>query len=212
MSFDARPVRHAYEAIADEYANTFADEITANDFDRAVIDGAVADFGDHSVVADIGCGPGQVAAYLKGRGRWAVGLDLTPAMLAIARQRNRTLSLAGGDVFALPLRDSAVDGVVAWFSLHNMPRASLPAALSELRRAVRPGGVLLLATHRGRGEDTVRQVWNGAEETVPITYYEPDELAHLIAQFGFDARSVRRRAPLSHEHQAEKLYITAARD
>ena len=112
MPFDARPVRHAYEAIADEYANTFADDITANEFDRAVIDDAVADLGDDSVVADVGCGPGQVAAYLNRDGRWAVGLDLTPAMLAIARQRNRTLSLAGGDVFALPLRDSAVDGIV----------------------------------------------------------------------------------------------------
>ena len=140
VSFDARPVRHAYEAIADEYAATFADEITANEFDRAVIDDAVADLDSDAVVADIGCGPGQVAAYLNSRGRWAVGLDLTPAMLAIARQRNPTLSLVGGDVRALPLRDAAVDGAVAWYSLHNLPRASLPAALSELGRALRPGG------------------------------------------------------------------------
>ena len=52
----------------------------------------------------------------------------------------------------------------------------------------------------------------GAEETVPITYYEPDELASLIARCGFRFRNVRRRAPLSHEHQVEKIYITAVRD
>jgi hypothetical protein len=72
--------------------------------------------------------------------------------------------------------------------------------------------VLLIGTHRGRGHDTVRQVWMGAEETVPITYYEPDELASLIARCGFRARNVRRRAPLRHEHQVEKIYITAVRD
>ncbi len=209
MPFDTRPVRHAYEAIAHEYAKKFADEITTNEFDRSVIDDAVADLGPAAVVIDMGCGPGQVAAYLTTQGRWTVGLDLTPAMLAIARQRNPMLPLVYSDVLALPLRRSAVDGIVAWYSLHNLPRAVLPAALCEFRWALRPGGVLLIATHGGRGQDAVEQEWMGDTETVAITYYEPGELVSLLVGHGFRVGAVRQRAPLNHEHQVTKTYITA---
>jgi hypothetical protein len=38
VSFDARPVRHAYEVIVNEYAGTFSGELATNAFDRSVID------------------------------------------------------------------------------------------------------------------------------------------------------------------------------
>jgi ubiquinone/menaquinone biosynthesis C-methylase UbiE len=209
VSFDARPVRHAYEDIADEYASKFAGEIATNEFDRSVIDDAVAKLGPAAVVIDLGCGPGQVACYLSARGWWPVGIDLTPAMLAIARERNEALPLVCGDLLGLPLRGAAADCIVAWYSLHNLPRTVLPEALSEIRRVLRPGGVLLIGTHGGRGEDVVEQAWKGQTETVVITYYEPDELADLFARYGFRVSSVRQRPPLDHEHQVTKLYVSA---
>ena len=66
MHYDPRAVRHAYEAILDDYTSKFVDELTTNAFDRSVIDDAVATVPAGGCVVDMGCGPGQVSAYLAG--------------------------------------------------------------------------------------------------------------------------------------------------
>jgi 2-polyprenyl-3-methyl-5-hydroxy-6-metoxy-1,4-benzoquinol methylase len=93
VSFDATPVRHVYEAIADEYAERFGDDLDENELDRSVIAAAIERLAADAVVLDVGCGPGQLAAHLAGRGRRALGLDLVPAMLQLARKRTPGLPL-----------------------------------------------------------------------------------------------------------------------
>ena len=100
-----------------------------------MIEAAVGDLEPGARIVDLGCGPGQVAAYLATRGRSAVGLDLTEAMLAIAHQRHPTLPAVCGDLLALPFRSNGLDGVVAWYSLHNFPRrCSRPRCQSSTPR------------------------------------------------------------------------------
>ena len=209
MTFDSRSVRHAYEVKADEYEKKFADQLTTNKFDRSVIDDAFARHTSNAVVMDLGCGPGQVASYLADSGTRMVGLDLTPAMLAIARHAHPALPLVGGDVYALPLRSDVFDGIVAWYSLHNLQRTTLPLALSELRRVLHPNGTLLIATHGGIGEEVVEHLWMGCAERVVITYYQSEELSRVLAENGFYVEAIRQRAPLEYERQATKLYVFA---
>jgi ubiquinone/menaquinone biosynthesis C-methylase UbiE len=212
VSFDAGPIRHAYEAIAEEYVERFGDDLAGNELDGSVITAAVDRMAADARVVDVGCGPGQMAAFLAERGRRAVGVDLAPAMLRLARQRHPGLPLVHGDLLRLPLRPGRLDGVVAWYSLHNLPRALLPDALAELRRVLRPGGMLLIATHGGRAEDYFEQRWDGRVEQVVLTYYELGELIGVVGRAGFRVELVRRRAPMDHELRAEKLFLRAAAD
>jgi SAM-dependent methyltransferase len=206
--YDPRAVRHAYEAILDDYSSKFVDEFTTNAFDRSVIDDAVATVPAGGCVVDLGCGPGQVSAYLAGRGLRLVGLDLSSAMLQVARNQPPGLPVLCGDCLALPLRDGAVDGIVAWYSLHNLPRSLLSTALAECRRVLRTGGTAVIGTHEGRGDETIEQDRDGSTETVVITYYEPEELADAVTRHGFGLAALRQRPPLGHEHPVTKLYIT----
>jgi ubiquinone/menaquinone biosynthesis C-methylase UbiE len=77
------------------------------------------------------------------------GIELSPAMLDIARQRagefDRAVDLRIGDAEALEAPDSAFDTVVCTFSLCAIPDHR--AALREMIRVLRPGGRLLLADH-----------------------------------------------------------------
>lgn len=77
------------------------------------------------------------------------GIDLSPAMLSIARTRaaelNREVELHDGDAHALPYDDASFDTVVCTFSLCNIPDHR--QAITEMYRVLRPGGVLLLADH-----------------------------------------------------------------
>lgn len=77
------------------------------------------------------------------------GLDVSPAMLDIARARatdlGRSAELCEGDAHALPFPDASFDTVVCTFSLCNIPDQR--RAIAEMHRVLRPGGLLLLVDH-----------------------------------------------------------------
>lgn len=209
-TFDPRAVVHAYEIVADGYASRFANDLDASAFDRAVIDGALDLLGPSARVLDLGCGPGQVAAYVMERGLDAVGVDLTPAMLNVARRLRSQLPLVNGDLLHLPVRDGGVDGVIAWFSLHNLPRSLLDQVVSEVSRSLRPGGVFVMVTHAGVGQEIVEHDWHGTtEEDVVITYYDADQLRSVLGRHHLEVVEVRSRKRPEHEHAVTKLFITA---
>jgi ubiquinone/menaquinone biosynthesis C-methylase UbiE len=77
------------------------------------------------------------------------GLDLSPEMLEIARERardvGREIELQEGDAHDLPFPDSSFDAVVCTYSLCNIPDPQL--AVSEMKRVLRPEGKLILVDH-----------------------------------------------------------------
>lgn len=79
------------------------------------------------------------------------GVDLSPEMLAIARRRAEArglpVDLREGDAAALPVDDASYDSVVCCLSLCTIPDAV--AAVAEMKRALVPGGRLLLLDHVG---------------------------------------------------------------
>jgi len=79
------------------------------------------------------------------------GVDLSPAMLALARRRAADLGLDAdlreGDAQALPFPDGSFDSVVCTLSLCAIPDDA--RAMAEMARVLRPGGRLLLLDHIG---------------------------------------------------------------
>lgn len=100
-------------------------------------------------VLDVACGTGavarQAAALLHGTGR-VVGVDLTPAMLSVARRHPGASGIEWitADALAIPLPDASFDVIACQ---HGLQFFSDPVAgLAEMARLVRPGGQLVLAT------------------------------------------------------------------
>ena len=94
-------------------------------------------------VLDLACGTGDLALLAADRGARVVGLDLVPAMIGKARQRDagRRTRLLAGDMQALPFPDGAFDLVTVGYGLRNV--SDLDRALAEIRRVLRPGGRLV---------------------------------------------------------------------
>lgn len=93
---------------------------------------------------DVGCGSGHYACALADHGGTWAGLDPSPDMLAAARQQNPHLDWHQAAAENLPFDDSAFDGLVSILALHHMP--DMAAALTEMRRVVKPGGCVVLFT------------------------------------------------------------------
>jgi SAM-dependent methyltransferase len=93
-------------------------------------------------ILDAGCGTGGLTRRLAACGP-VVGLDLSPVALELAATP-RGLSLVRGDVASLPFRDAAFDAVVAADVLYHRAVTDDRAALAELARVCRPGGVVVL--------------------------------------------------------------------
>lgn len=89
---------------------------------------------------DVGGGTGNYAQALASVGWHPVVVDRNPGMLG--RAAGKGLSVAVGDASSLPVRSGAVDAAVLVSMLHHVP--DWEAALAEARRAVRPGGAVIL--------------------------------------------------------------------
>ena len=93
---------------------------------------------------DVATGTGDLALALARQPgiQQAVGVDLLPEMLSLARvkvsKQTRSVLLAAGDALSLPFPDNTFACATAGFSLRNMP--DLPQAMSEMVRVVQPGG------------------------------------------------------------------------
>lgn len=77
------------------------------------------------------------------------GIDLSPEMLALARERaeqlNRSVELREADAQGLPFEDESFDTVVCTYSLCNVPDDAV--AIQEMKRVLKPGGRLILVDH-----------------------------------------------------------------
>ena len=133
-------------------------------------------------VLDLGCGPGWDTARLEELGARAVGGDLSGAMLELAREVTDR-PLVQLDIAKLPFRDGSFAGVWCIASLLHAPKAEVPAALAEMRRVMRPGGLLALAMQEGDGEE-----WNGGHVDGVLRFfarYSAEEMAGLLGGSGF---------------------------
>jgi SAM-dependent methyltransferase len=123
------------------------------DFNRWSVELTGAGPGD--LVLDAGCGNGRPLALLRALGSTAVGLDQSLGMVAMAGGQ----ALAG-DVQRLPFPDDTFDAAVALMMLYHVPDQA--RAARELRRVVRPGGVVVATTASASNQAELRALVEGA--------------------------------------------------
>ena len=137
-------VRSRFTRTAEEFAR-FALATRADEAERLAR--LAAPRGDE-LALDLACGPGTFTRAFAARARFLYAVDLTPAMLAQARQAAAragitNLAFACGDANSLPFADSALGLAVCAYSFHHFFDPARPAR--ELSRVVRPGGRVALA-------------------------------------------------------------------
>ncbi|SFR28564.1 Methyltransferase domain-containing protein [Lentzea waywayandensis] len=173
--------RDSYDTVAVSYAG----------YTRGLLDGlphlraALRLFAEEvrGPVADVGCGPGDVTALLHGLGVDAFGIDLSPAMIALARENHPGLRFEVGSMTE-PLGQE-VGGILAWWSLIHVPDDLVPVVFGHFREALRPDGLLQLGFHVGDRTNLKTQGYGGHPMRVHVHLRQPERVAEWLREAGF---------------------------
>jgi SAM-dependent methyltransferase len=197
-------VRSSYDRVAAAYATRFLDELREKPRDREILAAFALSVSDP--VVEVGCGPGQIGAFVRQHGRFVVGIDLSTAMARLSASRLDGAVTA--DMRALPLGSGSAAAVVAFYALIHVPREELELVLGEFKRVLRPGGRALFSAHEGKGEVAVEE-FLGERVDVAASFFELDDLIAASRTAGLEILMAERRAPYPSESETFRLYVDA---
>ncbi len=203
-------IRRSYGAVASSYADNLFNELTRLPFESWLLR-RIVDLADGLPVIEVGCGPGHVTDFLAGEGADAMGMDLAPGMVEVARQRYPDRRFEVGDLNLLmrPVNDAGWGAVLAWYSLVHAAASELPTSIAALSRPIRPGGWLVVALHAGAEVRHLDQWWD-VDVELDFVLHDPAEVRAAAEAAGLvDLEWYHRGAIISRGETSERFYLLA---
>ncbi|MFI1396081.1 class I SAM-dependent methyltransferase [Streptomyces sp. NPDC020681] len=216
MGVPGEATRASYDRVAEAYTNQFFEELQDKPLDRALLGAFAEQVPEGLPVADVGCGPGHVARYLHGLGLHALGVDLSPQMIELARKRTSDVPFQVGSMLALDADDGAWGGITALYSIIHLTADELPLAFAEFERVLAPGGRLLLSFHISPPPDMATdggvvhlEELLGQPVSLDFHFLDPADISRRLERAGLAVEvSVERLADLT-EVKTRRAYLIA---
>lgn len=202
-------VKEGYDAVAREYLRDYKDDLKNKPLEQQMLERLAKSVAPLGPICDLGCGPGQAAAFLHKQGADVFGVDISPVMVECAGRLNPQIEFRQGNMYSLDIKDGSLGGVVALYSLSNIPRQDITPVLREIGRVLADDGQLVLAVHKG---DAVyhRTEWYGKPVSIDWTFFTRDEMRIYLTVAGFEIVELVERKPYPDvEHQCPRLCIRA---
>jgi RimJ/RimL family protein N-acetyltransferase len=146
-------VAASYDQIADQW-------LEVSNYGFAQVERAVTFVKHKGVALDVGCGTGRLVGLLARHGFRTDGIDSSPAMIALARDRHPEARLFHADICGWEL-PWPYDLIVAWDSVWHVPLSQQEAVLTKLCRGLSAGGVLVFTTGGTDHPDEKRDSYMG---------------------------------------------------
>jgi len=208
----ARSIGQSYDSAAMAYAERLFNELDAKPLDRHLLNRFAESMKGKGLVADMGCGPGHVAKYLHLHGVEMCGIDISPEMIRIAKGMSPEIDFKVGDMLSLDIADGSFAGIVAFYSIVHFDSSELATALSECRRVIKDGGLILLAFHIG---DEVIHLDDLFDRPVDLDFrfHQTANVTNGLKSHRFTViESIEREPYEGAEHPSRRSYLLARAD
>ena len=137
-------------------------------------------------VLDAGCGAGHHTLFFHEMGKKVIGIDLSPAMLRIAKQQKgrKQILLSVMDMRSLGFAHESINGIWCYHAFSHIPKEYALLTLKEFQRVLAPEGILFLQVAAGTGEKRKK---TKAVNRSPyhMSYYTQEEIEELIFSLNF---------------------------
>ncbi|MET9653800.1 class I SAM-dependent methyltransferase [Streptomyces sp. NPDC006460] len=202
--------RDSYDTVAVAYQRLLGDRIVSAPVDAAMLRAFAEGVRDDGLgpVGDLGCGTGRMAAHLRGLGADVFGVDLSPGMIAVARETYPGIRFETGTMTALDLADGSLGGVLSWYSTVHMPKDELVASFAEFHRVLAPGGRLLIGFEVGDECVRLRQAY-GHEVALDVYRWPADRIAEFLEAAGLVVTARLVREPADATEKSPQAILTA---
>lgn len=206
-------IRSAYDEHAAAYAAREVPLLDKKPYDRARLDVVIGACPEGLPILDVGCGPGHIARYMSSKGATVVGVDVSDAMLEIARSAGgENIRYEKKDLLLLDLPPASLGGIVCMDSLIHLDKADLPARIAALGNLLAPGGALLFTMYQGDTEAPFEVVHGEDGAALVANLYQRKPLGALAEETGlFDVVRVEGRRPYDFERPWFRIFVTARR-
>lgn len=196
-----------YDGVVDDYIKTFWNDFTdapwLDEFAKRVTTGGF--------ILDVGCGPGNFAAYLAKKGFRLHGIDISPRMIEAARRLvpGHQFDVADCRVIATP--NATYDGVLAAYSLLHLTRDGALMSLDECFRTMRKGAILALMLKEGTGQHELPASLSPGQ-TCFVQLWDRDDAKRSLASIGYRLVAEHSGPPMSEkELQFTKFMLLCER-
>jgi SAM-dependent methyltransferase len=187
--------RATHDRLAESYHDAFS-TVTDRAIEPLL---TAAHVGDGTRLLDVATGPGTLAAKAAERGGRVIGIDIAPAMIALARTLHPHLDFREGSAEDLPFAPSSFDSVVSAFGVGHFSKPE--RVLAEFARVLIPKGRVALSWWDGFGKNRINGIFfeainelgiSGALPAGPAVdrFSDPEQFAAILRAAGFEVAGI----------------------
>lgn len=197
---------NTYNKIAKIYTNKYFEDLVDSPF----IDKFLSLLPQSARILDIGCGPGNFTGYIKKKGFFVEGIDLSKEMLKVARQKVPEGKFQIMDMRDLKFQDENFDGLLAAYSLIHIPSEEMTKTLRGFYRILKIEGLILIIAQAGEPDRIVDEPLLKGEK-IFVNFFTRNRLAKFLNESGFKIIFQKEKQTSDIESLSNRVIYTIAR-
>lgn len=206
-------VLHCYDQVAEDYAADRWGELSKKHLDTLLLKEFATVNKNKGLCADFGCGPGQTTRFLYDHGLTnIIGIDLSPAMVDVARKRSPDIKFETGDLLQIAYPPEHLGSAIAFYSIVHFTHDQIRRCFEEVNRVLKPGAEFLLSFHEG--DETMHyDKAHDKEVDIDLYFFKTDDIVALLHETDFNIfEAIERRPHEDANFQSRRAYIWAVKN
>ena len=169
--------RLSYDKAGHKYFDYFHDELEEHESDQTLLKDFVTSLLADPIICDFGCGPAaQYANFIVPFAQKVFALDISAENISIAKKHSTKLHFKCENMLETSFSDSSLDGIISFYSIFHIPKEFDYKFFEEVARVLKPGGKLLLMTHKGDLVQTFNELWEHDDLVLFCNFHTEEEL------------------------------------